>query len=343
VELGVISFAEIMPDPKTGSVLSPGQRLKDIIEEIRLADQVGLDVYGLGEHHRRDFAGSSPAIVLAAAASQTSHIRLSSAVTVLSSADPVRTFEDFATLDLISDGRAEIMAGRGAFTESFPLFGFDLADYDELFAEKLDLLLALRRDEPVTWSGKHRPALYEQSVYPRPRQKELPIWVAVGGSPASAARAGSLGLPLALALVAGDSRRLAPLADLYRKTAAAEGHDPSALRLSINSHGYVTDSTRRAVDDTHAYFAAEMRNTMGVPAASLPSPADYEADMALHGGLAAGTPEQVAEKIVYQHGLLRNDRFMMRISLGSMPHADVLRGIERFGTEVAPLVRSALP
>jgi probable LLM family oxidoreductase len=342
MELGIYSFAEVIPDARTGRVTSPAERLKEIVEEIEVADQAGLDVYGLGEHHRSDFASSSPAVILAAAALRTSRIRLSSAVTVLSSADPVRVFQDFATLDLLSGGRAEIMAGRGAFTESFPLFGFELPDYDELFAEKLDLLLALRRDETVTWAGRHRPPLRAQGVYPRPVQAELPVWVGVGGTPASAARAGALGLPMALGIIGGDTRRLAPLAGIFRQAGAAQGHDPARLRISINSHGYIAPSAQRAVDDTYPYFLAAMRNFLGRPASALPSRAQYAAELAVHGSLVAGTPEQVAEKIVYQHGLFQHDRFLMQVSVGTMPHKDVLRSIELLGTEVAPLVRRAL-
>jgi probable LLM family oxidoreductase len=296
MELGIYSFAEVLADPVTHRTISPAQRVKEIVEEIVLADQVGLDVYGLGEHHRKDFASSSPAVILAAAAARTANIRLTSAVTVLSSADPVRVFQDFATLDLLSEGRAEIMAGRGAFTESFPLFGLALDDYDELFAERLDLLLALRDHEQVTWSGKHRPPLRRQGVYPRPVQAELPLWIGVGGTPASAIRAGALGLPMALGIIGGDTRRFAPLADLYRNTGIAHGHDPAALRVSINSHGYIASSQRQAVDDTYPYFMAAMENFLSQPASALPDRNQYEAEMSIEGALVAGTADQVAER-----------------------------------------------
>jgi probable LLM family oxidoreductase len=342
MELGIYSFAEVLADPVTHRTISPAQRVKEIVEEIVLADQVGLDVYGLGEHHRKDFASSSPAVILAAAAARTANIRLTSAVTVLSSADPVRVFQDFATLDLLSEGRAEIMAGRGAFTESFPLFGLALDDYDEFFAERLDLLLALRDHEQVTWSGKHRPPLRRQGVYPRPVQAELPLWIGVGGTPASAIRAGALGLPMALGIIGGDTRRFAPLADLYRNTGIAHGHDPAALRVSINSHGYIASSQRQAVDDTYPYFMAAMENFLGQPASALPDRSQYEAEMSIEGALVAGTADQVAEKIVYQHDLFGHDRFLMQISLGTMPHRDVMRSIELLGTEVAPLVHRAI-
>src|SRR4051795_8106247 len=245
MELGVYTFAELSPDPATGRAIDAGRRLRDLVEEMELADQVGLDVFGVGEHHRPDFAVSSPAVALAAGAARTDRIRLTSAVTVLSSDDPVRVFQDFATLDGLSGGRAEIMAGRGSFVESFPLFGHDLDDYDELFAEKLELLLALRDAERVTWSGKHRAPLVDQPVYPRPVQDPIPVWIAVGGNPQSVVRAGALGLPLALAIIGGEPARFAPLARLYREAARRAGHDPTLLPVSINSHTYVAETSQR--------------------------------------------------------------------------------------------------
>ncbi|MDQ1666007.1 MAG: hypothetical protein QOH75_2038, partial [Actinomycetota bacterium] len=239
MELGVYSFAELTPDPETGVTISPAQRLREVVEEIELADQVGLDVYGLGEHHRPDYVSSAPAVVLAAGAERTSDIRLTSAVTVLSSDDPVRVFQDFATLDLLSGGRAEIMAGRGSFIESFPLFGYDLEDYDALFSEKLELLMKLGISERVTWSGRHRAPIENRGVYPRPAQRRIPLWVAVGGSPASVVRVGSLGLPMALAIIGGAPERFAPLVRLHKEAAERAGHDASTLPVSINSHGYV--------------------------------------------------------------------------------------------------------
>ena len=342
MELGVYSFAERIADPTTGKTLSPQERLKEIVEEIELADQVGLDVYGLGEHHRAEFAAASPAVVLAAAAERTRRIRLSSAVTVLSSSDPVRVFQDFATLDLLSGGRAEIMAGRGAFTESFPLFGFDLNDYDELFDEKLALLLALNSSERVSWTGRHRPTLHDQPVHPRPAQAKLPIWVGVGGTPSSAVRAGHSGLPLALGIIAGDVRRFAPLADLYRQAAEEAGHDSEALRVSVNAHGFVADSAEEAIEKTYPYTQKALGTFLGLPASSLPSRQQYESELALPGALVAGTPEQVAEKILYQRELFGLDRFLMQMSVGTMPHADVMRSIELLGTQVAPIVRREL-
>jgi len=342
MELGVYSFAERIADPVTGAVLSPQERLTEIVEEIELADQVGLDVYGLGEHHRKDFAAANPAVVLATAAARTRRIRLTSAVTVLSSADPVRVFQDFATLDLLSGGRAEIMAGRGAFTESFPLFGFDLDDYHELFEEKLQLLLALNESERVTWTGKHRAELRDQPVHPRPAQERLPIWIGVGGTPSSAVRAGTFGLPLALGIIAGDVRRFAPLADLYRHAAAEAGHDPSGLRVSVNAHGFVADSAEEAIEKTYPYTQKAMQTFLNVPASALPSRRQYANELVPHGALVAGTPEQVAEKILFQREVFGLDRFLMQISVGTMPHADVMRSIELLGTEVAPVIRQEI-
>ncbi len=248
-EVGVFTFVELTSDPFTGQMISPAQRLQNLLETIELADQVGLDVFGVGEHHRPDYVSSAPAVILGSAASRTRRIRLTTAVTVLSSDDPVRVFQDFATLDLLSGGRAEIMAGRGSFIESFPLFGYDLQDYDALFSEKLDLLLKLREGEKVTWSGKHRPALRGLGVYPRPLQQPLPVWIAVGGTPESAARAGRLGLPMALAIIGGMPERFAPFVQLYRQAAREAGRDPAQLPVSINSHGFIADSMQEAVDD----------------------------------------------------------------------------------------------
>lgn len=340
MELGVYSFAEAVADPNTGRRISPQERLKDLVEEIELADQVGLDVYGLGEHHREDFAAASPAVVLAAAAARTEKIRLTSAVTVLSSSDPVRVHQDFSTLDLLSAGRAEIMAGRGAFVESFPLFGFDLSDYDTLFEDKLDLLLKIRADEKVTWSGRHRAPLSDQGVYPRPAQDQLPVWVGVGGSPSSAARAGKLGLPLSLGIIAGDVRRFAPLVELYRATAREAGHPESAVKVSINAHGYVADSKNQAIELSYPYFQSAMSAFLNTPFSALPTKQRYGADASLQGALVAGSPEEVAEKILFQQSIFGNERFLMQISVGTMPHNEVMRSIELLGTRVAPIVRA---
>jgi len=333
--LGVYTFVEV-----TSADISPAERLRNLMEEVELADQVGLDVFGVGEHHRPDFAVSAPAVVLAAAAERTKDIRLTSAVSVLSSDDPVRVFQDFATLDLLSGGRAEIMAGRGSFIESFPLFGYDLDDYDELFAEKLDLLLAVREAELVTWPGGHRPAIDGRGVYPRPLQDPLPVWVAVGGSPESAIRAGALGLPMALAIIGGLPERFTPFADLHRRAAEEAGH--GRLPLSINSHGFVADTSQRAAD---AFFEplATMMNRIGRERGWSPlTRQDYEAMRTVRGALFVGSPQEVVEKILFQHELFGHDRFLIQFTVGTMPHAEVLRSIELFGTEVAPAVRKAL-
>ena len=334
MELGLTTFAEI-----NDSTVSPGQRLRQVVEEAKLADELGLDVYGVGEHHRADMAASAPEIVLALIAGATRDITLSSAVTVLSSADPVRVYQNFATLDLLSGGRAELMAGRGSFTESFPLFGYSLNDYDELFAEKLDLLLALREDKPVTWSGKFRPPLDNATVYPRPEGRPLPIWIAVGGTPNSVVRAGTLGLPMALAIIGGQPAAFAPHVDLYRRALEYGGHDP-ATPLAVHSHGYVFDDERAA----RAEFLPAYRRTFakigrerGWPPMS---DAAVEALIEPSGALFFGRPETVADKIVALHELLHIDRFEMHVS--HVDHAKTMRSIELFGSEVAPLVRKRL-
>jgi probable LLM family oxidoreductase len=335
VELGVYTFAELTDDSVT-----PRERLRNLLEEIELADQVGLDVFGVGEHHRPDFTVSAPAVVLAAAAERTRRIRLTSAVSVLSSDDPVRVFEAFATLDLLSGGRAEIMAGRGSFVESFPLFGYELRDYDELFVEKLELLLRLRESERVTWSGKHRASLEGRGVYPRPLQERLPIWVAVGGTPESAARAGALGLPMALAIIGGLPERFVPFAELHRRAAAEVGH--GRLPLSINSHGFVADSSQGAADVAYPAFA-QMMDRIGRERGWPPMQRqDFDASLTRRGANFVGSPQQVVEKILFQHELFGHDRFLVQFSVGTLPHAKLMRSIELFGTEVAPAVRKAL-
>jgi probable LLM family oxidoreductase len=340
VELGVYSFAELTPDPETGVTISPAQRLREVVEEIELADQVGLDVYGLGEHHRPDYVSSAPAVVLAAGAERTSDIRLTSAVTVLSSDDPVRVFQDFATLDLLSGGRAEIMAGRGSFIESFPLFGYDLEDYDALFTEKLELLMKLGISERVTWSGRHRAPIENRGVYPRPAQRRIPLWVAVGGSPASVIRVGSLGLPMALAIIGGAPERFAPLVRLHKEAAERAGHDPSTLPVSINSHGYVAATSQQAAEEFFPTYA-DVMTKLGQERGWTPvTRNDYNALRSLTGSLVVGSPQEVAEKILYQHEIFRHDRFLMQMSVGTMPHAQIMRSIELFGTQVAPRVRA---
>ncbi|AMS44370.1 LLM class flavin-dependent oxidoreductase [Aminobacter sp. NyZ550] len=341
MELGLYTFADVSPEPGPGAI-GAHQRLRNLIEEIELADQVGLDVFGLGEHHRPDYAASAPVIALAAAAERTKRIRLTSAVTVLSSDDPVRVFQQFATLDQLSGGRAEIMAGRGSFIESFPLFGYNLEDYDELFAEKLDLLLALRDSERVTWQGTHRAPINDRGVYPRPYQELLPIWIAIGGTPQSAARAGVLGLPLALAIIGGEPARFAPLFDLYREAARRAGQDPAKLATSINVHGFIGETTEHAADDFYLP-QAEVMNRIGRERGWGPtSRAHFDQSRGANGALFVGNPEQVAEKIVAQHNVFKNDRFLLQMAIGIMPHDKIMKAIELYGTKVAPLVRKEL-
>jgi probable LLM family oxidoreductase len=338
MELGVYSFGEVAtPTPE-----SAAERLGNLIEEIELADQVGLDVFGVGEHHRPDFAVSAPAVVLAAAAARTKTIRLTSAVTVLSSDDPVRVFQDFATLDLLSGGRAEIMVGRGSFIESFPLFGYDLQDYDALFAAKLDLLLALRESERVTWAGPHRPALQNLGVYPRPLQTPLPVWLAVGGTPQSFVRAGRLGLPLAVAIIGGMPEQFAPYVELYRHAALEAGHDPAQLPVSINSHAYIAETSQQAADESFPPYAAMMNRIGRERGWGQLTRAQFEQGRAPRGALFVGSPQQVIEKILYQHEIFGHQRFLAQISIGPVSHAKVMRAIELLGTEVAPAVRKAL-
>jgi probable LLM family oxidoreductase len=335
MKLGVYTFAELTSDE-----VGPQERLRDLLEEIELADQVGLDVFGVGEHHRPDFAVSSPAVVLGAAAERTKTIRLTSAVSVLSSDDPVRVFQDFATIDLLSGGRAEIMAGRGSFIESFPLFGYDLRDYDALFEEKLRLLLALRESERVSWPGGHRPAIDDRGVYPRSLQDPLPVWVAVGGSPESALRAGALGLPMALAIIGGLPEQFVPFVELHRRAGEEAGH--GRLPVSINSHGYIADSAQEALDDSYPYVAA-MMDKIGRDRGWRPhTRTDYDAAATRRGATFVGNPEQIVEKILFQHELFGHDRFLVQFSVGTMPHEKIMRSIELFGTEVAPAVRREL-
>jgi probable LLM family oxidoreductase len=333
VELGVYTFAELNDQDAAG-------RMRDLLEEVELAEQVGLDVFGIGEHHRPDFVVSAPAVVLAAAAARTERIRLTSAVTVLSSDDPVRVFQQFAEVDLISNGRAELMAGRGSFIESFPLFGYDLDDYDALFEEKLDLLLAIRDSTRVTWSGNHGAPLDDLAIYPRPVQDPLPVWLAVGGTPTSAARAGALGLPMALAIIGGRPERFKPFVELFRRSAEDAGNPD--LPLGINSHAYVADTSERAADEFFPGYAT-MMNRIGRERGWAPMERQsFDALRTLRGALVVGSPEEVVEKILYQHELFGHQRFLAQMSVGTMPHAQVMRSIELMGTEVAPVVRKEL-
>jgi len=334
MELGVATFADL------ASGVNSRERMRQLLEEAELADQLGLDVFAVGEHHRPDFLVSSPAVALAAIAARTQRIRLSSAVTVLSSDDPVRVFQEFAEIDLISGGRAEIMAGRGSFIESFPLFGYDLDDYDELFAEKLELLLQIRESERVTWSGKHRAALNDAIVWPRPVQDPLPVWVAVGGTPQSVIRAGALGLPLTVAIIGGQPERFVPLVDLYREAFAAAGHGPAAATVAINTHAFVGETAPQADAAFAAPYLAMMNRIgreRGWPPAGRP---EYDALRSPRGALAVGSPEEVAEKILFEHELFGHQRYIAQMSVGAVAHKDVMRSIELFGTEVAPVVRA---
>jgi probable LLM family oxidoreductase len=334
MELGIATFADL------ASGVSPTQRMRELIEEVELADQLGLDVFAIGEHHRPDFLVSSPATVLAAAAVRTERIRLASAVTVLSSDDPVRVFQQFAHVDLLSGGRAEIIAGRGSFIESFPLFGYDLDDYDELYAEKLDLLLKIRESEHVTWSGRHRAPLTDAGVWPRPLQDLLPVWVAVGGSPSSVVRAGTLGLPLAIAIIGGPYARFAPLVELYREAFTAAGHDPAEAKLAINTHAFLAETSAKA-DSAFASSYLAMMNRIGRERGWPPSgQREYESLRSPAGALAVGTPEQVAEKILAEHAVFGHQRYIAQMSVGAVDHRDVLRSMELFGNEVAPVVRA---
>ena len=335
MELGIYTFVERSPH------IPAEQRMRELMAEIELADQVGLDVFGVGEHHRPDYLVSAPAVVLAAASQRTTRIRLTSAVSVLSSDDPVRVFQEFSTLDLLSAGRAEIMAGRGSFIESYPLFGYDLNDYEALFSEKLDLLLTLRASEQVTWTGRLRAPLSGQGVYPRPVQDPLPVWIAVGGTPQSAVRAGTLGLPMALAIIGGMPERFAPFVTLYREAGRRAGHSDATLKLGINSHGYIADDSRRAADEFFEPMA-EVMNRIGAERGWPPlRRADYEVSRQLRQHLFVGSPQEVVDKILFQHGIFHHDRFLLQ-STGVIPHERMMRSIELFGTVVAPAVRRAL-
>ena len=342
MELGIYTFGEATPDPATGVAPSAQERMRRLLEEIELADELGLDVYAVGEHHRPEYVISSPGTVLAAAAVRTSRIRLSSAVNVLSSDDPIRVFQQFATVDLLSGGRAEIMAGRGSFIESFPLFGYDLKDYDTLFAEKLELLLEVRANEKLTWpGGRHTPQIDDCGIYPRPVQDPLPVWVAVGGTPESAVRTGVLGLPMALAIIGGEPRRFVPFRQLHREAAQQAGHDPLTA-FSINSHGLLADDSQDAADTVFPALKGVM-DKIGRERGWPPMGRDqFDASISLEGANFVGSPAQIVDKILYQHDLFRHDRFLIQFTVGSLPPAKVLRSIELFATEVAPEIRRAL-
>lgn len=337
MELGITTFAETQPDPETGEVIGYGDRLREVLEEAELAEAVGLDVYGIGEHHRPDFASSSPAVVLAAIAGRTKSIKLIPAVIILSSADPVRTYQDFATLDLVSSGRAELLVGRGSFVESFPLFGYSLSDYDELFAEKLDLLLQIHEQEKVTWSGRFRTPLRDQGIYPR--HEHLPISVAVGGTPASVVRAAQRGLSVTLAIIGGDPDRFSFFSNLYRRSLAESGHDPAEVPLALHAHGYIADSDAQAAEEFYPSYAVAMSRIGRERGWGPMTPAQYDMMRGPGGSLLVGDVDTVAAKINHMKQVLGLDRFMLHISVGTLPHNQVLRSIELLGTKVAPLVR----
>jgi probable LLM family oxidoreductase len=338
MQIGLYTFADV----PAGKPELAGQRLRNLVEEMELADQVGLDVFAVGEHHRADYATSSPAVALAAGASRTKNIRLSSAVTVLSSDDPVRVFQQFATLDGLSNGRAEIMAGRGSFIESYPLFGYDLDDYDALFAEKLDLLLKLRDHERITWRGGLRPSLKDAGIYPRPEQAKLPVWIAVGGTPQSAVRAASLDIPMALAIIGGDPKRFAPFFALYRDTLQKRGKDPSQAELSLNMHGFVAETLGQA-KAVYGPAQTEVMNRIGRERGWPPQgAAHFEAAAGPDGNLLIGDPERVAARILEMHQVFNNTRILIQMAIGTVPHAEQMKAIELLGTKVAPLVRAEL-
>jgi probable LLM family oxidoreductase len=337
MELGITSFAETIPD-ESGITVGHGVRLRQVLEEIEVAESAGLDVYGLGEHHRPDFASSSPATVLAAAAGRTSKIRLFPAVSVLSTDDPVRVFQQYATLDLVSSGRAELLVGRGSFIESFPLFGYALDDYDELFSEKLDLLLEIRDREQVTWSGRFRPPIHGQGIYPRP-ERPLPIRVAVGGTPQSIVRAATRGLPVALAIIGGSPDRFGALAELHRRTLIESGFDPAEVPLSVHGHGYIADSTEQAAGEFYPSYAAAMTRIGRERGWGAMTREQYDMMRGPGGSLVLGDPETVAAKILRWKEVLGVTRFELHVSVGTLPHDRVLRSIELLGTKVAPLLR----
>jgi probable LLM family oxidoreductase len=341
IQVGIDSFAAALNDASLA--VSSSERLQNLVEQIEYADQVGLDVFGIGEHHRREFLDSAPAVILAAAAARTQRIRLTSAVTVLSAADPVRVFQEFATLDLLSHGRAEMVVGRGSFVEAFPLFGLPLEDYDSLFAEKLDLLLKIRDNEHVSWSGKYRPTLTGQGVYPRPMQNPLPIWLGVGGTPESFIRAGVLGLPLMVAIIGGETHRFRPLIDLYREVGKRAGHPPDQLKVGIHSLGYVAETTQQAADDFYPGYARAFTE-IGKERGWRPvTRAGFDAQRGPQGALIIGDPDEVVEKIIrHSRALGGISRITFQMNAASLSHEKMIRAIELLGKRVAPALREEL-
>ena len=342
MEIGIDSFAAASIGEGAERAKNSSTALAELLERIVHADECGLDVFGIGEHHREEFLDSAPAMILAAAASRTKNIRLTSAVTVLSAADPVRVFQNFATLDLISNGRAEIVAGRGSFTEAFPLFGLNMHDYDELFTEKLDLLLHIRDHEFVTWSGKFRPALQNQAIYPRPLQDPLPVWLGVGGTPASFARAGTMGLPLMVAIIGGETHRFRPLIDLYREAGKRAGHSPEKLKVGLHSLGYVAPTTFEAIEDFYPGYAeifTRIGKERGWPPVTRPH---FDSQTGPTGALLIGGPEDIAEKILrHSEALGGISRITFQMDNAKLSHSQLMRAIELLGPRVVPLVRQS--
>ena len=342
MEIGVYTFADLGTHPITRQTITTRQRMVNLMEEIELADQLGLDIFALGEHHRPDYLISAPTVVLGAAAVKTQKIKLSSAVTVLSSDDPVRVFQQFAEIDLLSGGRAEVMAGRGSFIESFPLFGYNLEDYDDLFSEKLEMLLQLNKEEIFSWEGKYTQTVNKRGVYPRPYQKEIPIWIGVGGTPESVIRAAEHGLPMALAIIGGLPARFTPYVQLYRDVYTKGGHSINEMELGINSHTYIADEAQQARDEFYPPYS-EVMNRIGRERGWPPgSREQFDASTETHGALLVGSPQQVIDKILYQHQLFGHTRFLAQMSLGAMPHNKVLHSMELLGTKVAPEVKKYL-
>ncbi|MCU0427093.1 MAG: LLM class flavin-dependent oxidoreductase [Candidatus Kapabacteria bacterium] len=341
MEIGIDSFVSALFDNDSGKPISPAEAMKQILERIELADEVGLDIFGIGEHHRKEFLDSAPTVILAAAAARTKRIRLTSAVTVLSAADPVRVFQNFATLDLVSEGRIEMVVGRGSFIEAFPLFGYNLQDYDDLFAEKLELLLTLREEEFVHWSGKYRPALTGQGVYPRPLQSPLPIWIGVGGTPTSFARAGLLGLPLMVAIIGGETHRFAPLVELYREAGRKAGHPPERLKVGLHSLGYVAETRQQALDGFFLGYAKSFTDIGKERGWSAVTRETFEAQTTPLGAILVGDAEEVAERILRHSKALGGlSRVTFQMDIASLSHAKLMRAIELLGTRVAPLIRA---
>ncbi|MDX1437777.1 MAG: LLM class flavin-dependent oxidoreductase [Anaerolineales bacterium] len=341
-ELGIYTFVDNGADPATGRTKNPVEVMANLLEMIELADQTGLDVYAIGEHHRQEFLASAPVVILGAAASRTKDIRLSTAVTVISSDDPVRVFQSFSTLDLISNGRAEIMAGRGSFIESFPLFGYDLNDYGELFEEKLRMLVQLVNEDPITWSGKFRSPIDHLTIYPRPVQQPIPVWVAVGGTPESSVRAASLGLPMAFAIIGGMPERFEPFFDLYRRASREFGFDPDRIPLSVNSHGFIADDSQKAVNEYYPHATA-MMNRIGRERGWAPASREQlESQRQLRGSDFVGTPDEIIEKILWQHEIFNHQRFLISMGNNAIDHKKMMRAVELFGTRVAPEVRKEI-